>query len=141
MKGSETVDGDPAEEDPDLVVLVETPRWGDAKFFGRWLVAAAEAQQALENALASDRDLWWRIEYPRGPFRMQLDVNAMYYLRRLCDSSCSFVVYMNSPDGQIFFVLVQMGLFVQTGTRYRMIIPKSITPKGAAVAVEQLLGT
>jgi hypothetical protein len=48
---------------------------------------------------------------------------------------------MDGPDARGFFILVQIGLFVRTGTRYQMTIPQSITPKAAAVAIERLLST
>jgi hypothetical protein len=31
-------------------ILIEGPRWGGAKFYGRWLLAAAEAQRLFNEA-------------------------------------------------------------------------------------------
>ena len=38
-------------ETGDFYVLVEGPAWGDAQFYGEWLLAAAKAQVLLKNAL------------------------------------------------------------------------------------------
>ena len=56
MNEADVMDGE-VEDIPNLVVLVETPRWGDARFFGRWFLAVEEAQQAVEVALVSDPSL------------------------------------------------------------------------------------
>ena len=34
-----------------LAVLVEGPEWGDAKFYGEWLLAAAKAESLWKEAL------------------------------------------------------------------------------------------
>jgi hypothetical protein len=50
MSGSDVMDGASVEDirNLNLFALVESPQWEDARFFGRWLLAAAEAQQAVE---------------------------------------------------------------------------------------------
>ena len=44
----------PAGEKNDTRVLVEGPTWGDAKFYGHWLLNAAKAQALLEQAKTDD---------------------------------------------------------------------------------------
>ena len=138
MDEADRMGGAPVEYRPDLVVLVETPLWGDAKFFGRWLIAAAEAQQALEVALALDPGL--RQRFVCDP-EIYLGIDAMLCIHYLVGSYCSFVIDITGPDADGFFLLAEMGLFVRTGTRYQMTIPESITPKDAAVAIERLMST
>ena len=126
----------PAEAKPDLVALVETPFFSHAKFFGRWLLAAAEAQQAVEIALASDASLRERLAYEPC-----LSLDAMLCIEYLVNSRSSFVIEIRTLDGNGFLILAQMGFFVRTGRRYQMTIPNSITPKGAASAIERLVST
>jgi hypothetical protein len=132
------MDGAPAGDIPTLVALVETPLWGDAKFFGHWLIAAAEAQEAVEAALAADPSLEERYA---GPFGIHLGIDAILCIHYLVGSYSSFVIDFTSYDADGFFFLAEMGFFVRTGTRYQMTIPKSITPKGAAAAIERLIST
>jgi hypothetical protein len=35
-------------------VLIEGPRWGDAEFYGNWLLAAAKANRLVQQAEARD---------------------------------------------------------------------------------------
>src|SRR5262249_21384283 len=130
--------GAPVKDIPTLVALVETPLWGDAKFFGRWLMAAAEAQEAVEAALAADPSL---AERHAGPCGIHLGIDAMLWIHYLVGSYSSFVIDITGYDADGFFILAEMGFFVRTGTRYQMTIPESITPKGAAVAIERLVST
>jgi hypothetical protein len=132
------MDGAPVGDIPTLVALAEAPLWGDAKFFGRWLIAAAEAQQALEAALAADPGLQQR--FVCDP-EIYLGIDAMLYIHYLVGSYCSFVIDINGPDADGFFLLAEMGFFAHSGTRYQMTIPESITPKDAAVAIERLMST
>jgi hypothetical protein len=123
MDEADRMHGTPLEA-ADLVALVETPGWGDAKFFGQWLLAVAEAQQALGIAFELDPPLRQRFDLPPpfDPFNVRLGINAMGCLRH-SDFSCTFVIDMDGPVSYEFFILVQLGLFVRTGTRYQMTIP------------------
>ena len=42
-------------------ILIEGPRWGDAEFYGRWLLAAAKAEALWKEAI-SDPSFEKRIE-------------------------------------------------------------------------------
>jgi len=158
MDESDVMDGAPVKDIPTLVALVETPLWGDTKFFGRWLIAVAEAQEAVEAAHAADPDLQERDAWHEP---ISLHIAAMVYIHDLTGSldkftkpdnpelyadyvigsHNSFVVDIDGDFGNEFFVLAEMGFFVLTGTRYQMVMPKSITPEGAAAAIERLLST
>ena len=37
-------------------ILVEGPSWGDAEFYGRWLLDAAKVNQLLQQAKRDDPD-------------------------------------------------------------------------------------
>jgi hypothetical protein len=101
MDGSDRKHGAPGEDNLDLAALVETPMWGDAKFFGRWLLAAIEAQQALEVALESDPSL-----RRRGPLA-QLGIDAMLCIYHLVPSYCSFIIDIAGEYADGFCILAQ----------------------------------
>jgi hypothetical protein len=128
----------PAAAKSDLVALVETPTWGDVKFFGRWFLAVAEAQQALEAAFESDPSLRERFEIT---VKTNLGIDAMLYIHYIVGSYCSFVIDIASENADGFYILAQLGLFVRTGNRYQLSIPQNISPKDAAAAIERLLST
>jgi len=65
----------------------------------------------------------------------------MLCIEYLVNSRSSFVIEIRTLDGNGFLILAQMGFFVRTGRRYQMTIPNSITPKGAASAIERLVST
>jgi hypothetical protein len=44
----------PEGEKNDTRILVEGPAWGDAEFYGQWLLNAAKAQTLLEQAKSDD---------------------------------------------------------------------------------------
>ena len=77
MDEADVMDGE-VNDIPTLVALVETPLWGDAKFFGHWLIAAAEAQEAVEAAFAADPDL--NDPYAFHRCLVSLHIAAMVYI-------------------------------------------------------------
>jgi hypothetical protein len=128
----------PAAARSDLVALVQTPTWGDVKFFGHWFLAVAEAKQAMEVALESDPRLRERFEFA---VKTDLGIDALLYIHYIVGWYSSFVIDITSEDADGFFVFAQLGFFVLTGNRYQMSIPQNISPKDAAAAIERLLST
>ena len=106
-------------------ILVEGPMFGDAEFFGRWLLAAAEANAFWLNAL-EDHTFQSRVnrlcdELP------DFGIAATIMLSRLEKKVASFVVDPNDTLGTEFVMMVEMGFFVLTGQRYQMVIPSRLT--------------
>jgi hypothetical protein len=55
-------------------VLVESPSWLDASFYGKWLLAAAEAQNLWSEAVQSD---WFRTQIAWWPiFRQKVGIGG-----------------------------------------------------------------
>ena len=117
MSEGETID----ELEP--CILVEGPRWADIKFYARWLLAVARA------------DEFWKKAIKDPVFKKQVDrllvdtipdfrIGATVMLSRLEKNSASFVVQINNEDeGVEFVMLAEMGLFIRTGQRYQMVVP------------------
>ena len=47
-------------------ILVEGPSWGDAEFYGRWLLDAAKVNQLLQQAKRDDPDFRKAIDLRNG---------------------------------------------------------------------------
>jgi hypothetical protein len=103
--------------------LVEGPKWANAEFYGKWLLAAAKA------------DALWKKAIKDPAFEMQIDrllvvyipdfsISATVLLSRLEKNLVSFVVRLNDEEeGEEFAMMVEMGFFILTGQRYQMVIP------------------
>ena len=104
-------------------ILVEGPRWADIKFYARWLLAVARADELWKKAIED------------SVFKMQVDrllvatipdfgIGATVMLSRLEKNLASFVVQINNEDeGVEFVMLAEMGYFIRTGKRYQMVVP------------------
>ena len=106
-------------------ILIEGPIWADAKFYGRWLVAADRANQfwlkALKNPLFEKQVD--RLTIGSMP---DFGIGATVMLSRLEKNFASFIVHLTSGDEELvdeFVMMVEMGFFVLTGHRYQMAIP------------------
>lgn len=109
-------------------ILVEGPKWADAKFYGEWLLMASKAQALWENALK------------RPSFKKQMDLmtvlyipdfelSASLFLFRLEKNLVSFTIrlfgddYDGAAEVNQFAFMTQMGFFVLTDQRYQMVVP------------------
>lgn len=107
-------------------VLVEGPSWGDAEFYGRWLLAAAEAET------------FWQHAYRNSEFQKQVDrvcisyiphfgISATLIIMELRDYRTSLMIDLNTEDGENFAMMVAMGFFTWSASRYEMTIPPNLT--------------
>ena len=119
--------------------LVEGPRWGDAEFYGKWLLSAAIAQALWEGA-RRDPGFAKQIESVTVCWIPQFAIGATVMLSRLEENLASIAIGMNDADGMEFdefAMMVEMGFFVLTGERYQMVIPTKLdieTVKRAVLA-------
>jgi hypothetical protein len=115
-------------------VLVQGPRWGDAEFLGRWLLAAAEAER------------FWREAYDDPTFHRQVEsvcicyipdfgISASIMVMHLKEYRATFVLDLNSEDGEDFVMMVAMGFFLPTAEGYQMTLPAGLTATTVRAAV------
>jgi hypothetical protein len=109
-------------------ILVEGPRWGDAEFYGQWLLATAKAQrlydEAMKDPVFADETFLLTWEY-----RFDLGINALNMLRKLFDGVVAAVIEVTDESAvanEGFRVLAALGFLVLTGNRYQMAIPKHL---------------
>jgi hypothetical protein len=104
-------------------ILVEGPRWGDAEFYGKWLLAAAKAEalwkQAMEDSIfAKQAD---RVMCAYIP---DFGMAATWMISHLPKNLASFTLRLDGGEEvEHFTMMVEMGFFVLTGQRYQMAIP------------------
>jgi hypothetical protein len=107
-------------------VLVETARWGDVEFFGKWLLAANKANQLWKQA-RMDRGFAKQIDRLEVVYIPDFGMAALALLLELRGQVTSFILRLDTEEGELFAMMVEMGFFVLTGDRYQMVIPERLT--------------
>ena len=91
-------------------VLVEGPGPGEAEFLGRWLLAAIEADKALEQQRKQNRNL-----------KEQISRIEVIYLVSFSPAATRFVELLMKN-----LTCFTLDFFRQTGERYQMTLPQEI---------------
>jgi hypothetical protein len=120
-------------------VLIESPGWRDASFYGKWLLAAAEAQRLWREAVQCDCEFRSRIERLEVVSIVLLGNEALKVIGELAKNDiCTLIVRVDTELGDSVALLARMGFFALTGERYQMILPSGVNAeivKGAALAL------
>ena len=108
-------------------ILVEGPRWADAAFYGKWLLAAAKANALWEKAI-KDPSFEKQVNRLMVAYIPEFSISATVLLSYLEKNFASLVVRLDDEMGvEEFTMMVEMGFFVLTGQRYQMVIPTRLT--------------
>jgi hypothetical protein len=108
-------------------ILVEGPAWGDAEFYGKWLLSAAKANELLQQAKRHDSKFANAIEIIELLQELDFGIMATIFLSRFADKEFqTFIIDFESGDLLDFVLMVEMGFFVQTGNRYQMTVPEKL---------------
>jgi hypothetical protein len=110
----------------DPYVLVEGPRWGDAEFYGKWLLAAHRANSLWKRA-SEDVSFAKRVERLEVVCVLDLAMAATGLLLELRGQFFTFMIRVDSEEAELFAMLASMGFFARTGERYQMVIPNRLT--------------
>jgi hypothetical protein len=110
-------------------ILVEGPRWADAKFYAKWLLMATKTQALWEKAIKDTRfkkqiDRLTVLHHPK------FDHIASLLLFQLKENLVSFAIPLYSEDWaavEQFTLMAEMGFFVLTDQRYQMVIPAKLS--------------
>jgi len=104
-------------------ILVEGPMWGDAKFYGKWLLAAAKADALWKNAI-KDPSFAKQVDGLMMASIPDFGIGATVLLSRIEKNLASFMVCLNGEEEVAEFVMMaEMGFFALTGQRYQMVTP------------------
>ncbi len=118
----------------DLCVLVEGPAWGDAKFYGEWLLAAAKAESLWKEAL-EDQDFRGKIETASFWSTPDFGIAATMMLMRRKSHWTRFVIDIDSEQGEDLAMMFGMGFFVRKHQSYQMTLPSCLTAEKVRAAV------
>ncbi len=121
-------------------ILVEGPRWGDAAFYGKWLMAAAKANALWEKAI-KDRNFQQEIERLMWFYIPDFAICATVLITYLRRSLASLRVYLGDWEAEEFIIMLELGFFVRTGERYQMVIPAGLTLEKVKKAALKLART
>ncbi len=115
-------------------VLIEGPLWGNAEFLGRWLLAAAQAEGFWKEAF-DDPAFHKQVERVCTCYIPDFGISASVMVMQLKDYRTTFVLDLNSEDGEDFTMMVAMGFFLPIAHRYRMVPPIGLTAAKVRAAV------
>jgi hypothetical protein len=123
-------------------VLVEGTAPGAADFLGGWLMMAAEADKLLEEQYDQDPDFRLSVKTIEVVNVFTFSPTATKCIELLMKDLTSFSLSVfEEPWGNTFAVMADIGFFSQTGDRYQMTIPKSITRESIKAALQRLVAT
>jgi hypothetical protein len=121
-------------------ILVEGPRWADAKFYAKWLLMATKTQALWESAIKDTR-FKKQIDRLMVLYHPQFDHIASLFLFQLKENLVSFAFPLYSENWaavEQFALMAEMGFFVLTDQRYQMVIPTRLNTnvvKSAALSL------
>lgn len=121
-------------------VLIEGPRYGDAEFCGRWLLAAHKANIFWKSA-AEDPNFAKQVERLQVVSLLDLAMAALGLLLALHRQFVAFMIQLDSEEGELFAMLTEMGFFARTGQRYQMVLPNRLSLKSVKSALLRFAST
>jgi hypothetical protein len=119
-------------------VLVEGPRWGDAEFYSKWLLAAAKADVLWKKAITDDPSFKKQVEAVTAYCIPDFRIAATVMLSRFEENLASIMVGLTEDDWLEFnevAMMAEMGFFVITGARYQMVLPRNLNSANVKRAV------
>jgi hypothetical protein len=122
-------------------VLVEGPGLGEAEFLGRWLLAAAAADQELEEQFKRNAGLKQQIARLEIVYLVSFSPAATKFVELLMRNLTCFPLALWDEWGEIFSIMVHLGFFRLTGDRYQMTIPNEISGSKIEAALLRLAAT
>jgi hypothetical protein len=108
-------------------VLVEGPCWGDAEFYGHWLLGAAMVNELLKKAKKDDPEFRAAIDTLEISHVLDFGIMATVFVSKFTDKAFhTFAIDVESEDLLDFVLMAEMGFFELTGDRYQMILPSNL---------------
>ncbi len=127
------------EDDP--WVLVEGPSPGDAEFLGRWLLAAAAADQTLTEQFKRNDNLKDQIRNLEVVYLISFAPAATKFVELLMKNLTCFTISIWNEWAEMFAVMAALGFFTCTVNRYQMTVPREISGQDVETALLRLSAT
>jgi hypothetical protein len=107
--------------------LVGGPSWGDAEFYGKWLLAASQAERFWREA-QQDLKFLKRVERVTLVYIPDFGLTASLMIMQLKEYRTSLIIDRNSEEAEDFAMMAAMGFFRDFDRRYQMIVPTRLEP-------------
>ena len=106
-------------------ILIEGPRWGDAEFLGKWLLAAARANELLTRVREE-------VTFQRTMLAVDIicvrdfEISATVVLSKLAENFSTVLFSLEELDTNDVAIMAELGFYQCTGDRYQMTLPTRI---------------
>jgi hypothetical protein len=129
-------------EEP-LCVLIEGAAQNDAAFYGRWLTAAAEANEILDEALGLDDQ---QVVVCKLGYEIDLGHTAMYVVEKLLRQGGATCIIADDIVGEQMIaeqmaIMTELGFYTRFENRYQLTIPRKVDIDSIKQAVNALIET
>ena len=121
-------------ERTDPYILVQGPAWGDAQFYGKWLLAAAEAEALWKDACA-DQDFKQQVDHVCDAYIPDFGIAATVMIMQLNEYLTTFLIELDSIEGDDFTMMAEMGFFAHRNPSYQMTLPRLLTLEKVKAAI------
>jgi hypothetical protein len=121
-------------------VLVKSAAWGDAEFYGRWLLAAAQAEAIWKEAL-KEPEFEKQTENVCIFYIPDFGIAASMMLTQLGEYRTSYLISLDSEEVEHFAMMALMGFFIPMDRHYKMAIPANLTKAAFKAAMIKYAGT
>ena len=124
----------------DPYVLIQGPAWGDARFYGEWLLGAGKAQAYWREAY-TDLDFKKKIDRICLVYIPDFGIAASIMIMKLREYRTTFLIEIHSEDGDDFAMMAEMGFFTQSKALYQMALPSSLTLEKVKASISKFAAT
>ena len=121
-------------ERTDPYILVQDPAWGDAQFYGEWLLAAAKAEASWKEAYA-DEDFKQQVEHVCDSYIPDFGIAATIVITQLRECRTTLLIELDSEEGDHFAMMAEMGFFAHRTPSYQMTLPYLLTSEKVKAAI------
>src|SRR5215472_13976184 len=121
-------------ERTDPYILVQGPAWGDARFYGQWLQAAANAEAFWKQAYA-DEDFKQQIDRVCVAYILDFGIAASRMIMQLMEYRTTFLIELDSIEGDDFTMMAEMRFFAHRNPSYQMTLPRLLTLEKVKAAI------
>ena len=121
-------------ERTDPYILVQGPAWGDARFYGQWLQAAANAEAFWKQACA-DEDFKRHVDRVCTSYIPDFGIAATVMIMQLREYLTTFLIELDSIEGDDFAMMAEMGFFAHRNPSYQMTLPYLLTLEKVKAAI------
>jgi hypothetical protein len=118
----------------DPYIVVQGPAWGDAQFYGEWLLAAAKVEGFWKEAYA-DEDFRRQVKLVCDSYVPDFGIAATVMIMQLKEYRTTALIELNSEDGNDIAMMPEMGFFAHRNPSYQMTLPYLLTSERAKAAI------